>query len=111
MLSRLNHRIKQQKRSEKQLDTACARLTKGLYKATKGLKVVALGILVLLPFFTKPSWCVEEWGGKTDAESVAAYATCGYNPDFAADALKQGVEDYKTLGTPNSGSPKLEPDL
>jgi hypothetical protein len=55
---------------------------------------VALGILVLLPFFTKPRWCVDEWGGKTDSASKAAYATCGYNPNFAADALKEGKEDY-----------------
>ena len=38
------------------------------------------------------------------------YNTCGYNPNFAADALEQGLEDYLLVGYPNSGSPKFEPD-
>ena len=72
---------------------------------------MVLGILVLLPFFTKPRWCVDEWGGKTDTDSKEAYANCGYNPQFAADALREGKEDYQLVGTPNSGSPKLEPEV
>ena len=85
-------------------------MTKKIYKATKHFKVVALVILVLIPFFTKPRWCVDKWGGKTGTKNMEMYNTCGYNPNFAADALEQGLEDYLLVGYPNSGSPKFEPD-
>lgn len=112
VLSRLNHRIKQQKRSEKRVDTACSRVAKTLYKVTRPLKYLALLQLVLVPFFTKPAWCVAKWGPE-----APEYELCGYNPDFAgaanaaaaAGAEGDEAEDYRYVGYPSSQIPKLHP--
>lgn len=96
VLSRLNHRIKQQKRSEKRIDTACSRFAKQLYKLTKPLKYLALIELVLVPFVTKPRWCIDLFKGTSD------YDTCGYNPNFIAEAAAQGHDDYLLVGYPSS---------
>ena len=82
MISRLNQRIKQQKRLKKQLDTKCSRVSKKIYKATKFIKYFAITWLILVPFFTKPRWCIDLFEGKPEFEN------CGFNVDFLND------EDY-----------------
>lgn len=54
MLQQLNHRIKEQKRSKKKLNTPCAKFTKKLYKVTKPLKYFAIILQMIVPFIAKP---------------------------------------------------------
>lgn len=54
VLSRLNHRIKKQKRANKELNTTCSKVAKKVYKYTKPLKWLAVLELLLIPYFTKP---------------------------------------------------------
>ena len=61
VITRLNERIKEKKRAMKKMDTPCSRRAKKLYKFTKFTKGLALGWLLLVPFFTKPRWCIEKF--------------------------------------------------
>ena len=103
MISRLNHRIKQQKRSEKQLNTTCAKIAKKLYKFSKPLKYMATFILLIIPYVTKPQWCVEKFKGTED------YENCGFNRDFMSSPDYDPDTEFETLGYPSSRIKKLDP--
>ena len=75
MLSKLNARIKKLKRLEKSIDTPCAKLAKKVYKYTKFMKQIVLLVLLLLPYFNKPRWCIDMFEGKDEW----AYSNCGFN--------------------------------
>ena len=106
MLSRLNHRIKKQKRANKELNTTCAKVTKKIYKYTKFLKWIAILELLVSPYVTKPNWCIEKFKGTPD------YEFCGFNIQVIDDKLPEyGTdEEYTVLGYPSSRITKLEPE-
>jgi len=127
VITRLNERIKEQKRNMKKIDTPCSRFAKKIYKVTKFTKLVALGWLLLVPFFTKPRWCIEKF------KDTPQYDTCGFNIDFFTkkrsgedrtdcdniliergdkDKLKikcDSGNDHEHVGYPSSYAPKLPP--
>lgn len=106
-LSRLNHKIKQSKRSAKKIDTKCSRAAKKMYKYTKPLKYFALVWLLFVPFVTKQQWCLDKF-----TKDMPEYATCGFDHDFQAKAIANDDtdNDYLYIGYPQSYIPKLEPN-
>jgi len=76
----------------------------------KPFKYVALIYLVLIPFMTKPSWCVNLYEkGSED------YQTCGFNmtlPATTGELFSENEfdEHFKHIGVPSSRIPKLEPN-
>ena len=63
---------------------------------------------MIIPFFTKPKWCVAKWK-REDPE----WDTCGFNIDFMDKVRLKEEEidnDYKIVGFPSSQIPKLDPN-
>ena len=72
-----------------------------MYKFTKFLKSVVIVILLLLPFFHKPRWCLDQF-----EEGTSDFDSCGFKPEgvnhykkFMYDGEETDVED---VGIPSS---------
>ena len=98
MLSRLNHRIKLEKRGQSNLDTPCSRFSLKMYKTTKSLKYLAIAELLLVPFFSKPKWCVTKYQNPDGYGYTKDFPYCGYKRDFATQAISQDLAEYKVVG-------------
>ena len=76
-----------------------------MYKATKLIKYVAIAELILVPFFTKPRWCIEKFKGTPEFEH------CGFYRDFMSDPNYNADDEYKMVGYPSSRIIKLDPEF
>jgi len=65
-----------------------------MYKVTKPLKYLAIFQQMLIPFVSKPTWCVEQ------VQATNEYPLCGF---------KTGSIEWDKLGIPSSNIPKLMP--
>ena len=52
-----------------------------MHKYTKFLKWIAIAIQVMMPFFHKPSWCIEKFKDNKDM-----FENCGFNAG--------GIDDF-----------------
>jgi len=71
---------------------------------TKYFKYIAVIGLLILPFFTKPSWCTQKW-----TPDQPEYENCGFNKDFLNDPNYNVENDWELVGYPSSYLPKLDP--
>lgn len=71
-----------------------------MHKYTKFLKWIAIIMLVMMPFFHKPSWCLQKF--KNDNEM---FETCGFNQtgiDYGYDDPYQLESKIPNVGIPAS---------
>ena len=86
------------------MNTTCAKVAKKVYKYTKPLKWFAVLELLLIPYYTKPEWCVKKFKGTPE------YEHCGFNVNFVNEPEYGEDNEYEILGYPSSKFIKLEPE-
>lgn len=78
-------------------------MSKVIYKYTKPLKWLAIFELLIIPYVTKPDWCIKKFKGTPD------YEHCGFNINFTNEPEFAGDDEYTILGYPSSRITKLDP--
>lgn len=108
LLSKLNARIKRLKRQEKQSNSKCSQISKKLYKYTKFMRHVVVMTLLVMPFFHKPRWCLDQFEHDPQLLSTCGFKSGGINSEFRV-IHKGETTDVEDVGIPASKIPKLYP--
>ena len=82
------------KRDSKKIDTPIARAAKFANRLLKPFKFVSILTLLIMPFFHKPSWCIEKYRNNYTDNASKDYEWCGFNVNFSKPSIN------KTTGKP-----------